>query len=47
LAKEVPHLIRDADSSQHSALIHALRGQSDCSGACQRKDGCRPRHFLP
>ncbi len=24
----VPHLIRDADSSQHSALIHALRGQN-------------------
>jgi len=28
LQKDVPHLIRDADSSQHSALIHALRGQS-------------------
>ena len=28
LVKDVPHLIRDADSSQHSALIHALRGQS-------------------
>jgi hypothetical protein len=27
-AKDVPHLIRDADSSQHSALIHALRGQN-------------------
>ncbi len=25
---DVPHLIRDADSSQHSALIHALRGQN-------------------
>ncbi|HEY1221764.1 MAG: DUF4011 domain-containing protein [Bryobacteraceae bacterium] len=28
LAKDVPYLIRDADSSQHSALIHALRGQN-------------------
>ena len=28
LKKDVPHLIRDADSSQHSALIHALRGQN-------------------
>ncbi|MBS1877540.1 MAG: DUF4011 domain-containing protein [Acidobacteria bacterium] len=28
IEKEVPHLIRDADSSQHSALIHALRGQN-------------------
>ena len=28
LAKDVPLLIRDADSSQHSALIHALRGQN-------------------
>jgi AAA domain len=28
LQKDVPHLIRDADSSQHSALIHALCGQS-------------------
>jgi hypothetical protein len=28
LQKDVPHLIRDADSSQHSALIHALRGQN-------------------
>jgi very-short-patch-repair endonuclease len=28
LVKDVPHLIRDADSSQHSALIHALRGQN-------------------
>ena len=28
LKKEVPQLIRDADSSQHSALIHALRGQN-------------------
>jgi hypothetical protein len=28
LAKDVPHLIRDADSSQHSALVHALRGQN-------------------
>jgi Protein of unknown function (DUF4011)/AAA domain len=28
LADEVPNLIRDADSSQHSALIHALRGQN-------------------
>lgn len=28
LKREVPHLIRDADSSQHSALIHALRGQN-------------------
>jgi hypothetical protein len=25
LVKDVPHLIRDADSSQHSALVHALR----------------------
>src|SRR5262249_48963177 len=24
----VPHLIRDADSSQHSALVHALSGQN-------------------
>jgi hypothetical protein len=24
----VPHLIRDADSSQHSALVHALGGQN-------------------
>src|SRR6185436_21092895 len=28
LKKDVPDLIRDADSSQHSALIHALRGQN-------------------
>jgi len=28
LVNDVPHLIRDADSSQHSALIHALRGQN-------------------
>jgi very-short-patch-repair endonuclease len=28
LKKDVPLLIRDADSSQHSALIHALRGKS-------------------
>lgn len=28
LKKDVPHLIRDADSSQHSALVHALRGQN-------------------
>lgn len=28
LKREVPQLIRDADSSQHSALIHALRGQN-------------------
>jgi Protein of unknown function (DUF4011)/AAA domain len=28
LKSEVPHLILDADSSQHSALIHALRGQN-------------------
>ena len=28
LQKDVPQLIRDADSSQHSALIHALRGQN-------------------
>ncbi|HTF68042.1 MAG TPA: AAA domain-containing protein, partial [Edaphobacter sp.] len=28
LVKDVPHLIRDADSSQHSALVHALRGQN-------------------
>ncbi len=28
LKKDIPHLIRDADSSQHSALVHALRGQS-------------------
>ncbi len=28
LKRDVPHLIRDADSSQHSALIHALRGQN-------------------
>ena len=25
LKPEIPHLIRDADSSQHSALVHALR----------------------
>jgi very-short-patch-repair endonuclease len=28
LKKDVPLLIRDADSSQHSALIHALRGKN-------------------
>src|ERR1039458_1105140 len=28
LKKDVQHLIRDADSSQHSALIDALRGQN-------------------
>ena len=28
LKHELPHLILDADSSQHSALIHALRGQN-------------------
>ena len=28
LKKDVPDLIRDADSSQHSALVHALRGQN-------------------
>jgi hypothetical protein len=28
LKGDIPHLIRDADSSQHSALIHALRGQN-------------------
>jgi len=28
LKADVPLLIRDADSSQHSALIHALRGQN-------------------
>jgi len=28
LKKDVPYLIRDADSSQHSALVHALRGQN-------------------
>jgi hypothetical protein len=28
LKKDVPNLIRDADSSQHSALVHALRGQN-------------------
>lgn len=28
IQKDVPQLIRDADSSQHSALIHALRGQN-------------------
>ncbi|MEO8659773.1 MAG: DUF4011 domain-containing protein, partial [Bryobacteraceae bacterium] len=28
LVKDIPHLIRDADSSQHSALVHALRGQN-------------------
>ena len=28
LKKDIPHLIRDADSSQHSALVHALRGQN-------------------
>jgi hypothetical protein len=28
LKQDVPPLIRDADSSQHSALIHALRGQN-------------------
>jgi len=28
LKPEIPNLIRDADSSQHSALVHALRGQN-------------------
>jgi len=28
LKPHLPYLIRDADSSQHSALIHALRGQN-------------------
>lgn len=28
LKQDIPHLIRDADSSQHSALVHALRGQN-------------------
>ena len=28
LKEDVPQLIRDADSSQHSALVHALRGQN-------------------
>lgn len=28
LKPDLPQLIRDADSSQHSALIHALRGQN-------------------
>ena len=28
LVKDVPHLIRDADSSQHSALVDALRGRN-------------------
>jgi hypothetical protein len=28
IRKDVPHLILDADSSQHSALIHALHGQN-------------------
>jgi len=28
LKTDVPYLIRDADSSQHSAIIHALRGQN-------------------
>ena len=28
LTKDVPHLIRDADSSQHSALVDALRGRN-------------------
>ena len=28
LAKDVPHLIRDADSSQHRALVDALRGRN-------------------
>lgn len=28
LQRDVPHLIRDADSSQHSALIHALHGKN-------------------
>ena len=28
LKKDVPHLILNADSSQHSALVHALRGQN-------------------
>ncbi len=28
LKPDVPYLIRDADSSQHSALVHALRGQN-------------------
>ena len=28
LKQDLPQLIRDADSSQHSALIHALRGQN-------------------
>src|SRR5262245_50710253 len=28
LKEDIPHLILDADSSQHSALVHALRGPS-------------------
>ena len=28
LKKDIPFLIRDADSSQHSALVHAFRGQN-------------------
>jgi hypothetical protein len=28
LKQHIPHLIPDADSSQHSALVHALRGQN-------------------
>lgn len=28
LKQDIPHLIRDADSSQHSALVHALQGQN-------------------
>jgi very-short-patch-repair endonuclease len=28
LKEDIPHIILDADSSQHSALVHALRGQS-------------------
>ena len=28
LKEDIPHLILDADSSQHSALVHALRGQN-------------------
>jgi len=28
LVEDVPHLIRDADSSQHSALVDALRGRN-------------------
>ena len=36
LKEIVPHLIRDADSSQQSALIHALRGPEPCHRGATR-----------